>query len=435
MDTTNSSENQQRRLEDRKPEAVIDWGAPGAPAVPLAAAEPREPSRPTFVASMLVNAEGVSVYPTPAASQLPYGHYVLCTGTAPAVAPSTPAATSGDAPTDLQQLKALALAVGDDAFDVGLPSEAADEFMAKVSPAVVLDLIARIERAAAPAPSDAALRALRGLEALADGDYKYELGAILAPIIRAKIAVAERAVSPATASGDELPSIATPDFLALVKAHRIAYQVAVDGFDPSDEKEVDENLNAAWKALVAHIDSHTRAAVSAATKPTADLSGLTRFDMVPGDGGRMTIGAEENGPYVSYFDVQSLLATKPAGVPEDEQEAIGTISRNRADESLIFTSLRDFYVTDGMKVYAAPTAAPADQVRNQALEEAAKVCDALVSSSRELAAKHGDDEDDYADAYMNKAMCASQCAEGIRALKSAAPEGATTDNSEKGNDQ
>ncbi len=38
MDTTNSSETPQRRVEDRKPEEVIDWAAPGAPAVPLSPA-------------------------------------------------------------------------------------------------------------------------------------------------------------------------------------------------------------------------------------------------------------------------------------------------------------------------------------------------------------------------------------------------------------
>jgi len=48
MDTTNSSENPQRRVEDRKPLEVIDWGAPGAPAMPLspAASTPVAPADP-----------------------------------------------------------------------------------------------------------------------------------------------------------------------------------------------------------------------------------------------------------------------------------------------------------------------------------------------------------------------------------------------------
>lgn len=82
---------------------------------------------------------------------------------------------------------------------------------------------------------------------------------------------AEHGFTPAYAApspqvAEELPSIATQEFKMLLRAHRVAYQTAVDGFDPSDEKEVDEGLNAAWKALVAHIDNHTRDAIAASRR-------------------------------------------------------------------------------------------------------------------------------------------------------------------------
>ena len=112
--------------------------------------------------------------------------------------------------------------------------------------------VARIESAAAPAPTAGALRALRELEALADGDYKYELGAILAPIIRAKIAVVEHAAAPATAWGDELPPL--PEAFGQIEIYGdedCAVRVrSVDGFTADQMRD------------------YARAAVSAATKPT-----------------------------------------------------------------------------------------------------------------------------------------------------------------------
>lgn len=63
--------------------------------------------------------------------------------------------------------------------------------------------------------------------------------------------------------------------------------------------------------------------------------------------------------------------------------------------------------------------------RAAVLEEAAKVCDSMTKLSRENAERHkgpnGEDEDGYVDAYLNKAMASAQCAEGIRAIKVAAP--------------
>lgn len=184
-----------------------------------------------------------------------------------------PAATSGDAPADLQQLKALALAVGDDAFVGGLPSEAADNFMEAVSPAVVLGLIARIE-------SNEVESYRRGyVEGMEEG--------------------ARLAVEPATASGDELPPLPEP------------IEVGGEGWDFEDFKS--------WKTFtVEQMEAYARAAVSAATKPTADLSKLQRYQF---DGNEHDEGALEpwsDGEWVRFADVQSLLATKPAAAPQKD---------------------------------------------------------------------------------------------------------------------
>jgi len=246
----------------------------------------------------------------------------------------------------------------------------------------------------------------------------------------------ERAAAPATASGDELPSIETDEFNMLLRAHRIAYQTAVDGFDPSDVKEVDENLNAAWKALIAHIDTHTRAAVSAATKPTADSDMLLRDMLAIQEA--CNLHTDEYAPgsvieyikeletdavtkqtadlsklprfgtglkYVKLADVQSLLATKPAGAPA---KPIGTVIDHDcyAGESTI-----DVYLDLGDDVYAAPTAAPADHAdkRAEILIEVEEAIDVVIRDLEfDVAERSG----------------AISCRTAIRALKSAAPEGA-----------
>jgi len=138
------------------------------------------------------------------------------------------AATSGDAP-DLQQLKALALAFqnenGEHWYNYlqladGISYESAADFMVKVSPAVVLGLIARIE-------SNEVESYRRGyVEGMEEG--------------------ARLAVEPATASGDE-----RADFETWIKS-RLGYPFA------------GTFTNLMWDAWQA------RAAVSAATKPTAD---------------------------------------------------------------------------------------------------------------------------------------------------------------------
>jgi len=195
-----------------------------------------------------------------------------------------PAATSGDAP-DLQQLKALALAVEDartsDSEDVAY--EALRDFLTARR---VLGLIAqveslynamrlwkqkaegaaRIESAAAPAPvgtkefRDAIRNAVITCgHKIEDGavtlfhNPKFPGNAFSQLIDRIELAAAPGS---ATASGDELPSIDTPEF-----AHLLCELFTAKSGSPSND---------ARAALVAYIDAQARAAVSAATKPTAD---------------------------------------------------------------------------------------------------------------------------------------------------------------------
>jgi len=335
MDTNN--ETPKRRLEDVTPAATIDWTAPGAPAVPVDAYS-------QYVKSC--QDRGV----LPCSRESFEGEVVQ------------PAATSGDAP-DLQQIKALALAAGGVEFHTAhgdravrydgfagsyfTPSKELSRFIAAASPAVVLDLIARIERLTVipeQAPSteqewakvDPAVAfhlierhaedwadAGRMMEAWRAATARTERAAAPAPTYwNAQRKMIERAIiglrdgwasrkdaddalqalaaSPATASGDELPSIDTPEF-----AHLLCELFSARSGAPSND---------ARTALIDHIDTYTRAAVSAATKPTADLSGLKRFGMhMTGDGN--FFGAMPDGPYVELADVQSLLATKPAAAP------------------------------------------------------------------------------------------------------------------------
>ena len=225
MDTTNSSENKQRRVEDRKPEAVIDWGAPGAPAVPVspiaAASDSLVPAK--FVASMRVDAEGVSVFATEEAKRLPYGHYVLC--------------------------------------PAGQPAPGAPQFIGAESAA----------EAAQPAPHLSRRQIL-------------DIGA------RCGL----------TGKGMDAKLL---DFAALVR-------------DAEPQPEV-------------------LPAPDVADEPIAPAA---------------TSGAP--------------VPPVPAPAPQDDNEPVATVSRNRVDGTLIFEPLGDFYVVDGMKLYATPAvpvnAAPSD---------------------------------------------------------------------------
>ncbi len=177
-----------------------------------------------------------------------------------------PAATSGDAPTDLSGAHHLA------------PDNIA---------AVIRDL-RTIEDGTTEFPVE-------------HRDWRTEAG-VLARIIEHLVARIESAAAPATASGDELPPLSDAEYQSILgpvlsregmRRYRNADPL---NLDPSD--------------LRAMID-RARAAVSAATKPTADLSRLTRYSACGVD--HMEI--DEEGMYALLADVQSLLATKPAAAP------------------------------------------------------------------------------------------------------------------------
>lgn len=255
---------------------------------------------------------------------------------------------------DLRQLKALALAYETenrwwytrDQIADGITDEVAAKFIAAASPAVVLDLIARIERsehefknfhrslcarfgythderdwkrdqvsleehiagrierAASPAPTAELLAALDSLRlklqfATPSIDQIHEVGAdgpleeawqiyydeVMPALARAK------AASGATASGDELPP--------LPQAWRKVYE------RPSGVQEL-------LYYTADDMQSYARAAVSAATKPTADLSKLDVYEFSAFEDGKRQ-------QYLLLADVQSLLATKPAA-PQGEQQ-------------------------------------------------------------------------------------------------------------------
>ncbi len=237
----------------------------------------------------------------------------------------TPAAISGDAPADLQQLKALALAATPGPWEYKPMGETTDpeiaaangsrvcslvaadmtkqnsRYIAAANPAVVLDLIARIERAAAPA----------------------------------------------TASGDELPKMLE------LRARLVEMKEAAYTFGEYSQEAVCAALDGVLDAI------DELAAVSAATKPTADLGAMKKPEDAP--------FAQPGLAHAWACGFNACLATKPAGV---QPKPIGTvIDHDRyAGESTI-----DVYLDLGDDVYAAPTAAPADQVRNEALEEAAEL--------------------------------------------------------------
>jgi len=445
MDTTNSSEKPQRRVEDRKPAEVIDWAAPGAPAVPL-----------------------------------------------------YPAATSGDAP-ELQQLKALAQAATPGPWDYreadgisaiahpegwllesGDEQECADKrYIAAASPAVVLDLIARIERAtayaqpvstsservenaagneqveraAAPAPAWAVLAdsgnviywehdeekvkevaarhgrpygpytsgapraiipqenenaieyvmsAVRHYRATGDAGTFDRIRTMLSP-----------AASPATASGDELPELPAPLEIVWPELHRQGlgcgvedrnitdrYDAAEYGWECGVERAIEcvpellyEEETVLEIQRAAYELGKARAAVSAATKPTADLNKLTVYEFSAfEDGNRQQ--------YALLADVQSLLATKPAAAPAVPEGFVivpinPTPAMNRAAveyingagiySSSLAPTVLEIEESIYHEVYRAMLAATpaastigaaqtADQVRDHALEEAARIC-------------------------------------------------------------
>ena len=395
----------------------------------------------------------------------------------------TPAATSGDAP-DLQQLKALALAAtpgpwfyqeNSDAYThIVRPtanlnriiasgtqtSEAHGEptgrYIAAANPAVVLGLIASIERAAAPAPAEPT-------KAEVDAEVEsYRRGYVEGMEEGARLAV-----EPATASGDEprWDENGEPWNEAAEQVERDrAAATAVPGdmladFSAWMAKRGPLGAGASPERIFFAGHSYgRRAAVSAATKPTADLSKLqSAYDIMhkalcdisqPADAGcgcsfpcrcktveaeainaesmrDIAIDALSDAERIIDFGVeQSLLATKPAGdepelsrahILEEAAKACeqlytglgGPIDDPHPDAVLVNGAISDCVNHIRRMRSAAPTAAPADQVRNQALEEIALLIKLV-----------GEDWEDFG--MSQKAAAAEYLANYIRSQKSAA---------------
>jgi hypothetical protein len=161
---------------------------------------------------------------------------------------SRPASTSGDAPTDLQQLKTLALAAdqGEGQHIYTNPRDsngwkANEAWHRAASPAVVLDLIARIDQQ--QAGLELASETLR--QAVENNDKILNRIARIDNALDLLSELDHPAASPATASGDERPD--NLDYL-------LEY-IPVGAARHEAKRKIEE-----W----------VRAAVSAATKPTAE---------------------------------------------------------------------------------------------------------------------------------------------------------------------
>jgi len=315
-----------------------------------------------------------------------------------------PAATSGDAPADLQQLKALALAAtpghwythpitDDDMYPRGLaivaengktlsnedtgPGDKDAQFIAAANPAVVLDLIARIERGTAPHAAQwnltdareslARAQAFSGFNDLPQ-PLRVEIdnaASILAKLDAAPHGRAAPTEAAPPVSGGE-PDIFTlgasaeftrkgggyasvgeyvriEDYRAAVSAatkptactlpppgwhctrapgHEgpcaaVPTEVYADDYTP-EQKVIYEHGVEDGKLIARGMERYKAgvAARDAATKPTADLSELNLWR--PIYDGEMELD-NACGRFVMLSDVQSLLATKPAAaqaVPE-----------------------------------------------------------------------------------------------------------------------
>lgn len=304
--------------------------------------------------------------------------------------------------SDLQQLKALALAAtnAQTVSEQGAALAAFEHAMSLTSPAVVLDLIARIdaledgfklalgslalkdhdeaerigkqyrqqvariERAAAPAPARftqdqivAAARALSDRSATACNVNKLDnwdiYGGEFIDDARAALeAAGASAASPATASGNELPPLPEP------------IEVGGEGWDFEDFKS--------WKTFtVEHMEDYARAAVSAATKPTADLIPVPRAVLEKisdamnhmGDQLNEIDAVEEEDEAIctpAFEAVQSLLATKPAAAPQGWRDALRRSGANTDYHGLVaFTGAQ---LENFVSMLAAAPMASADAV-------------------------------------------------------------------------
>ncbi len=282
-----------------------------------------------------------------------------------------PAATSGDAPADLQQLKALALAatpgkwmrlfgertVYDRMEDgcrgntivradtsYGAKDAANLDYIAAASPAVVLGLIARIESAAAPATAsgdelESFGNYFAGTLSCDDSENADLISACRSAahdawMERARRAAVSAATKPTTEREMQLHAVAHTAAMEMVRIHNALGLPA------------DEIVDA--ERIIAHI---------AATKPTADLSSFDadhfkqllrdvsnesyfcgiNLDNDEAYAGHLALAEAADKAIIDY--VQSLLATKPAGVPEGagkaEASRAGRQYQRKVDEKII----------------------------------------------------------------------------------------------------
>ncbi|GEM_PF-1448764 len=389
----------------------------------------------------------------------------------------TPAATSGDAPADPRRENEIMRKALEDiaqpadagcgcSFPCRCDSEGAEAINAGYMRGIASDTlaeVARIERAAAPAPTDLSKR----MRDAATAEVPYPLARLLIGgaeeieryyggmmawkktaekkdadwnaerMARVDERCAARAASPATASGD-LPK-------------------------PWDARQRESEYRRTAESCMLEEIAELRAAVSAATKPTADLSKVpvVTYTKVVHQGwpeynrdNEFSDGSSDGAALVKLDDVQSLLATKPAGVPTgyvlmprrltaengakslfigefkesveltcpdceeagevcDDCETCGGSGTVSQPVTVEWDTIKRIYALAVEKL-AAPTAAPADQVRNEALEEAALAAEKVQDDYREHQSYRWPEMRDDAETG------AAACVTAIRALKSAA---------------
>jgi len=472
-----------------------------------------------------------------------------------------PAATSGDVPADLQQLKALALAATPGPWERGAKGNGHElhvygeelggaaicgmdkpynftpherriqnlDYIAAANPAVVLGLIARIERAtanaqpvstsservenaagneqveraAAPSPSESNMQKVHSAPATASGDElpplsDAEYQSILGPVLSREGMRRYRNADPLNLDPSDLRAMIDRARAAVSAATKPTTEQIADVIErligacimdwhSSDPDDAFNSDNEERRTLVDAVDK-ALAAKRAATKPTADLEVHNRI--------AQRLAWLENGTGINVpefvADVQSLLATKPAdnterdalaaaiasaaekrgiiapgtsltgpqlvmlcsdlatkpaaavpAVSEELRKALQTVARwelpptGKTWDDGSPMSYAACYGSNGERDYmrqvalnalaATPAASTigaaqtADQVRDQALEDAARYCE-----SAELLF----DVDELMQRTKKEltAITANMLAEGVRALKRPA----TTENSEAG---
>lgn len=192
----------------------------------------------------------------------------------------------------------------------------------------VLDYIAHLESAAAPAAGQAGLaklerwaphpRLIKAMELSERGnfvkfiDVQKLLATLAAPVaaapasffdaletfkqsdqgVTASQRFADAVIGAPVAADTEQATIDTPEFRALLEAHRKVYNAALKAFDPmDDDRRADNEVAAAWAALISHIDSVKLAPLA-----------------TPADAGA---GAEQ--PSLSNDEIDAIWQSMPGG--------------------------------------------------------------------------------------------------------------------------